>query len=290
MIEILDLVKIIPTEMALLMDERIAEPILRDIAEAARDKWIQLAGKQFHTTRQDYISGLQPIAFTPGQAVISLVGMLPNILEQGMGDQDLYKTLLGPNVPLAPLGERGKHPAADGGEYRAIPFRHSVPGAAGVVGQPMGTVAKHLQDTEAGKRIAELARDVYRAAKKLEPSRTDPYNVTQWGDRLDAKKLGVPKLDERHATNIYQGMVKQQKFYRSAIQSSYMTFRTIATGPDGSPRGAVIGRKAGGAVLRRQPAKWFRGKTEGAHLREQVSSYVARIAPKAISQYVGGLK
>ena len=289
MIEILDLVKIIPTEVAVLMDERIAEPILRDIAEAARDKWIQLAGKRFKTTRQDYISGLQPIAFSPGQAVITLLGVLPNILEQGQEGMDLYKTLLGPNVPLVPLGERGKHPAADGGEYRAIPFRHSVPGASGAVAQPMGRVAANLRDTEAGKKIQELARDVYRAAKKLEPSRTDPYNVSQWGDRLDASKLGVPKLDERHATNIYQGMVKQQKFYRSTVQSSYMTFRMIATGPDGSPRGGVIQRR-GDRVIRRQPAKWFRGKTEGAHLREQVSSYVARIAPKAISQYVGGLK
>lgn len=289
MIDIVDLVKIIPPEMAALMDERIAEPILQDIAEAARDKWIQLAGRTFKTTRQDYISGLQPVEYTPGQAVIALVGVLPLILEEGMEEQDLYQTLLGPNVPLVPLGERGKHPAADGGEYRAIPFRHATPGTAGVVGQPMGRVAARLRETEAGKRIKELARDVYKEAKKLVGSRTDPYGNTEWGGRFDTSKMDIPKLDPRHATNIYEGMVKKTKFYRSQVQSQYMTFRTIATGPDGAPRGGVIFRR-GDRVIRRQPAKWHRGATDGAHLRDQVATYVARVAPGAIAQYVEGLK
>lgn len=275
MIEILDLTKIVPVQLMALMDERIAAPILRDIAEAARDKWIQLAGRKFKTTRQDYIGGLQAVEYTPGQAVVALVGVLPNLLENGMPATDLRQTLLGPNVPVAPRGSRGKHRAADGGEYRAIPFRHATPGAAGAVGQPMGRVSARLQATEAGKNIKKLARNVYRQAKKLQGTRTDPYGNTIPGGRLDTSKMDIPKLDEDHATDIYSGMIKKTKFYRSTVQSQYMTFRMIAKGPDGKPRGS---------------AKWFRPASQGANLRAEVSAYVSRIAPGAISKYVEGLK
>jgi len=278
MIDVLDLTKIVSAEMIAVMSEEIADPILRNIAEGARDKWVQLAAREFRTTRQDYIEGLQPVVFGKGQAVISLVGVLPNLLENGMDATDMHETLLGSSVPVVPKGQRGKHMAEDGGVYRAIPFRHSTPGASGALAQAMGRVSGNFKDSAAGKRLSELATSVYKQAKKLEPTKTDPYGNVIRGGSLDTSSLDIPLLASHHSTDIYSGMIKSQKFYRSSVQNQYVTFRMISVDKEGKPRGA------------NGDQKWLRPATQGAHLREKVAAYVRRIAPGAIAAYVEGLK
>jgi hypothetical protein len=190
--------------------------------------------------------------------------VLPNIVENGMAELDLHDTLLGPNVPVVPIGERGKHEREDGGFFRAIPFRHATPGTKGAVGPAMGDPYRGHDAVADSKK---LGTEVYAQAKELLPTRTDPYTgKTQQGERLPAGL--APLLKPHHATDIYAGMIREEKTYERATQSQYVTFRTISTGSPG----------------------WVRPATPGAHYAEQVAQFVARIAPQAFEAYVESLK
>jgi len=280
MIEVLNLENILPLELVYALDEKAVRVVMQDVVDGARAYWIQEASKEFHSTKSEYIAGIQEVDWVSvDTAVISLVGVLPNILEQGMAQTDLHDTLLGPKVPVVPVGQKGKHPRKDGGFYRAIPFRHRTPGS-GAHGAPMGSAYSKLLGSDGAK---QLGKDVYKAAKALNPTLTDPYSgKTAWGDKLDTEPMNIPKLQPYHATDIYSGMVKQQKSYGAHMdivnkpQSSYMTFRTISTNSQG---------KGGGS------SPWVRPATTGKFLAQRVAEYVGtRLAPQAFQAYVDGLR
>lgn len=258
---------IIPKEVMDFMNPKLAEMILRDIADAARAEWIRIAGAELSTTRRDYLMGIQPVEMKPGMAVISLVGQLPNIIEEGMDAFDMHDTLLGPNVPISPPGEFGKHLSIDPntfktGFYRAIPFRHATPGTTGAVGVEMG---KAYTGHDAVEDAKALGKKVYGKAKRLKGTVSDPYGKTVYGGRLPEGL--APKLRPHHKTDIYAGMIRERKTYEKARQSQYMTFRTISTGSPG----------------------WRRKATTGRFFSEQVGQYVQRLAPKAFAAFVEGL-
>jgi len=280
MIEILNLESLIPIEVLTALDPNAVKAVLRDVVDGARDYWIQLASKEFHTTKSEYIRGIQQVQWLSDDvAMISLVGVLPNLLERGMPATDLHDTLLGPQVPTAPLGQPGKHPRKAGGFYRAIPFRHRTPGQ-GAHGVPMGQAYASMM----GQASKKLGKDVYNAAKKLEATVTDPYTKrTKWGGRLDTKQIMhkgqqvfLPKLREYHATDPYAGMVRMEKTYRQATQSSFMTFRTISVDASGTGVGS---------------SPWIRQATPARNLASKVAEHVAsRLAPMAFEAYVKGIR
>ena len=251
--------------LANLNDQSVAD-ILRDIADGAYREWSRLASQELHTTRQAYIAGIVEPAYGPGMATISLVGDLPNVIEQGMPETDLRTTLLGPNA-------KGRKQAKEGHYYRAIPFRHATPTNAPTMGQNVGIMmGKAYSGIVADAK--KLGRDVYRKAKRLAPSVGKPGDTTKWGKRLAERVGGAPLLKSHHATDIYAGMARMEKVYGSkatgavVTQSQYMTFRTIS-------EKVTVG--------------WIRPATEGKHLAEKVADYVAEIAPAAVTAYVDGL-
>lgn len=261
MIHVRDIAAPLPPALFAQLSKAAVQAVLRQIANAARTEWIRLAGEKLHTTQAAYISGLQPIEMHPGEAVVTLLGVLPNVLEQGMPQTDMRTTLLGANVPVAGPGQKsGKHMNAKGGYYRAIPFRHRTPGAT--IGQAMGAAYSNHDLVADSKK---LGKDVYKAAQKLAPTIAAPYGGTKWGERLPAGM--APLLKEHHAVDIYAGMVRERKTYEKATQTQYFTFRTIST-----------------SVAR----GWVRKATEGLHLAEEVAKHVAKIAPAAFAAYVQG--
>lgn len=266
-VEILNLDKMIPQAVQDMLGPKVMERILSDVADASRNEWIKIAGASLSTTRQDYIAGIQPVQIKPGMAVISLVGQLPNIIEEGMDAVDMHDTLLGPNVPISPPGEYGKHLTIDPktfktGYYRAIPFRHATPGTTGAVGAAMGT---QYEGHEAVADAKALGKKIYRRAKKLEGTTSEPFGKTSYGGRLPAGL--APKLRPHHQTDIYAGMIRERKTYAKSTQSQYMTFRTISTGSPG----------------------WLRPKTTGRFFSLKVSEYVQKLAPQAFSAFVEGM-
>jgi hypothetical protein len=272
MIEVKGLEISLPATLVANLSEQALMDALKDVAEAARAEWIRLAGSTLHTTRQTYIDGIQPVAMAPGVATVSLVGMLPNIIEQGMPETDLRTTLLGPNAT-------GKKKAKDGHYYRAIPFRHATPGGKGqqAAAEAMGGVVGANVGVPMGKAYTgvvtdakKLGRDVYKKAKTLKASVGEPHTQTRWGKRLAERVAGTPKLKEHHATDIYAGMVRMEKVYHAGgkPQSKYMTFRTISE---------------------KVPVGWIRPATDGKHLVEDVAKFVEEIGTATFVAYVEGL-
>lgn len=263
---------LIPAQVIAYLDDLTLSSVLDKIANAARVKWINTAKSELHTTRQEYISGIQEVDLAIGSASIALTKEVPNLIENGMSAMDLRDTLLGQAVPVAPFGQKGKREAKAGHYYRAIPFRHAVAGSDFSVGVPMGFSYGKL-----GEDVERMGKAVHKAAKKLAPTIGEPYKINKWGEKLKAglkykneagEMSKVYKLKPHHKTDIYAGMTKIQKTYEKATQSQYLTFRTIsqATGTG-----------------------WLRPETQGKHFAEKVSAFVAEIAPKAFSDYVDGL-
>jgi hypothetical protein len=241
--------------------------LLNDIAYGAYAKWTKLARDNLVSTRAAYIDGLQYTGRKAAdgvslEAVITLNGELANEIEQGAESYDMHDTLLGPDVPVVPRGQRGKHNKKGGGFYRVIPFRHQGPDTNGIHGAPMGSsYGESLGHDEAYK----LGKAIYAEAKKLKATVGMPGGKVKYGGRLPAGL--APKLKEHHHSDIYAGMIKQSKTYAKATQSQYATFRTISTGSPG----------------------WVRKATEGKHFCEEVQRFTEdRLIPGAIKAFLRG--
>jgi hypothetical protein len=262
---------LIPPELVAGLSKGAINTVLGDIAAGARAEWVRLGSEINSSFRNDYIRGIQPVQMMEGVAVVALVGAVPHMLEDGAPKTDLRDTLLGPNVPIVPVGERGKHQSKPKGKneeggpyfYRAIPLRHSTPGTTKQIGQPMGSpYAGH----DAVVNSKKLGKTVYAAAKKLAPTTGMPYGGTSWGEKLNTSDFGIPLLKPHHKSDIYSGMYRMQKTYEAATQNYYMTFRTISTRPH-------------------HRDSWIRKPFPARHLAKQVAAYVQKIAPAAFQAY-----
>ena len=259
-----DIPDVVPGQLLETLSESAIQEVLENIANSARNHWEKLAQQYLHTSRRDYIASLKDVQLWPGMAVITLEGQPANIIEHGIGMVDLREWLLGPRVPVAPFGQKGKRRAQHGGFYRAIPFRHQTPGTAGTIAPPMGDP---YRGAIAGAR--ELGQRVYEEALQLEGSKmsSDGERVVEYGGRLPEGMF--PKLRAHHQTDIYAGMIRVEAAYEKAVQAQYMTFRSIST------------------KLRQG---WIRPPTGPRHFARRTSRFVARLAPEAFAAYVRGME
>jgi hypothetical protein len=244
--------------IAALSDGQI-ETLLDNLAAAARAKWIGEAQGKLHGTAQDYIRGLQEVVSERGQRTITLLGWLPNALEQGMDSFDM-----GPGL----LSGKSAHISADGSRYAHIPFRHGSAGSLGQAGKPMGE-RMGPQGSMSRARMAEgmmgatdakaLGRMIYDAAKKLKGKQALPAGMTS-------------ALAPWHKTDIYAGMQRVRKPYtneatgKTTMQSQYQTFRTISD--NGTP--------------------WIHPGLEPRRFADAAAAHVERIASAAIMQLIKG--
>lgn len=229
---------------------------LQDLLAAARQKWISLAGERLNSSRRFYIDAIQEIEFSPESlsGFVALVGDPANSVEQGMDPFDMHSTLLGPNVPVAPLGQKGKRPLASGqGYYRAIPFRHQTPGTIGKGGgTPMGSA---YEGHPAVKSAKKLGNEIYGLAKQLGKA------TLPGGQKYTRLEAGLaPLLKQHHSTDIYAGMVRTEAAYSEGVKQTggYFTFRTISDNVAG---------------------KWLHPGIEAKNLAAEVEEHVAKLAP-----------
>jgi len=277
------LAEYVPKAMMTAMGEqKVIDYLLENIAEAARDKWIRLAGEAFSSTRRDYVNGIQPVRMRgPGVAVVALVGSFPNALEQGMPSRDMRETLLGPTVATVPRGERGKH-AIEGiedGYYRSIPFRHKGPGGGkSGFGQAMGAALVPMAGQQKARRIGKA---IYKMAQELAPTKSvygdhpDPAKATAemvYGEATEPQKPWRLVLPEGPLASLYGGMIREEKDYEKAVgktaQSQFVTFRTIST--EGNP--------------------WVHPGFEAKDLAAKVAVHGSKIAEQTFAAYAKGAK
>jgi hypothetical protein len=253
----LDFSEILPPGMLDFLSDALVERILDDLGAAARAKWIRLAQTELSSSKRDYVQGIQEIEAEEGLRTIRLVGWLPNAVAHGLDAWDLRTTL---------LNERAKR-TQDGNLYRPIPFRHGTPGTEESVGTPMGVRygpqgAHSLAFAAAGimdkGAAAELGKAVYAQAKRLRGRQSlGARTMVPKGKSM----VQVPKLAPWHSTDIFAGMQRVQKKYRTATQAHYVTFRTISS---------------------RNTTGWIHPGIEARNFAEQVEDHVNQILGDAV--------
>lgn len=262
MIKVITLSDFAPDEFSARASPEALMSVVDNVMTAARAFWVKRAQETLSgSKRADYIHGIQPVEVGEGYAAITLLGEVPNMIEEGQDPYDMHSTLLGPQVPVVPArsGLKGKHALKDGtGFWRIIPFRHQTPGTQGKAGgTPMGEAYDEIMPIEDAKKLGKM---IYAVAKKLEGTKGMPGGKVMWGGRLPAGL--APKLKPHHSTDIFAGMVRVEKDYQNATQSTYMTFRVISDSV---------------------PDKWKHGGSEPADLAYDVAQFIEQTAGAAFA-------
>jgi len=251
--------------------------VLPEIAEAVRNEIVSYAQRELHTTGEDYVQGLQllHVPLSPQNlrsgarefASIVLVGQVPNMVEVGWEGGDMKEALLqGRNAKVS----------EDGTRYNTVPYRHFTPGSTGRSGQTMGSAygpgRGGLSRSSGGPMTRadaeKLGRTVHREAKKLQATTSHASGGTTWGDRLRGGVGGAGLLRSHHKGDIHEGMVRKEKTYRKATQSSYMTFRRVSDNSD--------------------PAAWMHPGITGRHFFDRAAKRVDKIAGFIVGNAVRG--
>lgn len=188
--------------------------------------WQNAAKQTLKSTRKLYLNSLQIGTVGPHQKFIILSGDLPNMIEKGAGAFDMKKGF--ENSPNAKIKKNG-------GWYITVPFRHATPDALG--------------ESEIFANV--MPKSVYKVAKTLAPKRTQ-VNV---GNISAPTNLGISMIPRvyqrtqvrpavsnlqtqqtfdkyRHKNSIYEGMIREEKVYENATQSTYITFRRVSDKSD----------------------------------------------------------
>ena len=170
-----------------------------------------------------YVAGLT-VDVTDERGLVQLLGVLPNMLEQGMGPggigtqgaYDLRTFLLRPTTQNIRHGKRGL--------YLHVPFDHDLASIKALGGTAAVKAAKNL------------------AASVTLRSHGGARASTTWGGRLPAgmtpnarpNDIALPggAIGRAHATDRLAGLMRMQSQYQgvTAPQSTYRTFRTISEG------------------------------------------------------------
>jgi hypothetical protein len=218
----------IPHSLLALLSPEFLDRVLTDIADIARQRWVNAAATQLTSSRRDYIDSIQPTVVEPGRRIIALVGWLANAVEAGLNPFRLHDTLLNDNARVSKAGYK----------YRAIPFRHATPGAkTHQAGAPMGSRLGPTSPQSLGTpgvmshgEAAQFGRQLHKIAKRLSRRKGRRRGVGQ--DRLVRERItaaeGGPKLAPWHTTGLYTGMQKGG----APGHSGYQTFRTISDNPE----------------------------------------------------------
>jgi len=214
--------------------DSVVKDVIKQITRSFYNVWQQTAGQELESSRKYYMQSLQVHDEGGSSMSVVLHNKLPNMIESGCSAFDMKE-----GFARSTKATRTK----DGGWYLTIPFRFATPGSVSFENV--------------------MPEEVYREARKLETSKTTDVEVNggivsdnNWGDRLSrfdvpdryAEKqvrpaftaLDNPALQPKseteyqHKSSVYEGMVKSEKFYEKANQSTYNTFRRVSSNSDPS--------------------------------------------------------
>lgn len=240
--------------------------ISRNIMEGARAKLIKTAQEQLSSTAIDYINGIQPLEREGKSVSLSLVGVLPNMIENGWDARFLHDTLLSDDTS-------GWKVNAEGLRYRVIPFRHKTPGAGPQGGQPMGSqfTPSQAPSLSAPHTIVEdsrkLGNKIYRQAQKLITKKEARMGAT---GPTGLRKGLAPLLRPHHVTDIFSSMIVNKQPVTGkgggvGFQRTYSTFRTISES---------------------EPGAWYHPGIEARDFMSTLPDYIAEVAPGAVEAFI----
>lgn len=243
---------LIPHSLLGVLGPDFIEAVLDDVASMARAKWIRLAQQELTSSKRDYIDGIQEVSGSGMERMITLLGVMPVMVELGTPPFDMRQTLL--------TGGKGKVSKA-GHRYRSIPFRHGTPTSKGQAGAAMGSQYGPVgSGSMSSSGAAQLGKSIYDQAKRLR-GKSSLGRRTTYVDQGGAK-LQVPKLAPHHSTDIFAGMRRTTKQYKVGSGAQYTTFRTISEA---------------------NPAGWIHPGIRAHNFRQEVERHVNEYMTQVVS-------
>ncbi|MCZ6868109.1 MAG: hypothetical protein O7G84_01235 [Gammaproteobacteria bacterium] len=191
------------------------ERMVHGMGAAALAFWKRQAQQNLKSTSREYV---QALTSEEGDRkfTITLSGVLPNLIEQGFQGGDMRDWML--SGPKAKQGKNGK--------YLIIPFSHGAAGSSGRNTGPAMPVSIHAAAKRLAPSLSRPARGTAAEAHKTRPG--ERLSAASAHVDRQAHKLLTTKAKPWHASSVYQGIVRQEKKYKRATQSSYTSFRVIS--------------------------------------------------------------
>lgn len=187
----------LPPEMEESNVDDIANEIVERAADSAREEWMRLASERLTTTFEIYRENLSPVERPNNfEAVITLTGDLPNMLEQGKEAFDMKPGILnGPNAKISAKGSR----------YQDIRFAHGSPTQS---------------------KIKKLPKELFKQVNTMQLGQrySDKNRLKNWN-------MGRPGGYE-HKTGIYDDLHKARN--KGTGLTEFQTFRRVSENSDPS--------------------------------------------------------
>lgn len=264
-----DLSEIAASAMARLPSRDDQNRMVQGLGAAAFAFWKKQAQQHLRATSREYVQGLTSESgdrtFT-----ITLDGVLPNLIEQGMTGGDMRQWML--NGPRVKRGKKGR--------YLTIPFQHGTPGTTGRnVGTPMPAsiheAAKMLSPTLSRHRQGQTGTKAHLKTVKYGERLTEHNSHL----KQEARKLLTTKMKPWHHSSVFRGMIRHEKKFAKATQTTgYTTFRTLS---ENVIRGETD--EAGQATQH-----WFHPGITARHFAQKTQKQVRRIAHHMLATSTSG--
>lgn len=202
--------------------------VIKEITTRVAYNWELLAKRELHKTRSIYLRSIVVGDSGPNTGFIKLVGVLPNMIEEGCSPFDMK---LGFSKSSKAKDKKGKS-----GWYLTIPFRWATPMALG----------------ESEVFSGKLPEEVYKIAKTK--SQGESLKVGELPQQFRVPKtremvISKSKVFEAYVnkTPLLAGLTRIQHPSFTRVYSRYMTFRRVSdlSDPDAFIHSGIVARKLG---------------------------------------------
>jgi hypothetical protein len=182
--------------------------VVKTIAASYAANWEELAVRELHASRQQYVRSLVVKDNGKGTASVMLVGQFPNMIESGSPAFDIKEGILN--------GAKAKT-SKDGKKYNTVPF---------YVGTPTS-----LEENFNG---GLMPKEIYQEMKDREVDK--PLTLSEIPKPFEEKKTHKVEMKPKqfemyeHKNSIYEGLTKKQDSVTK--QNTFMSFRRVSENSD----------------------------------------------------------
>jgi len=199
--------------------------VIKKLTARVAYNWETLARHTLHATRWEYIKSLKVGDMGPGTGYVKLIGILPNMIEQGASPFDM-------KIGFS-RSKKAKIKVNGEGWYLTIPFRWATPGALAesevFTGKMPDEIYQIVKSKPAGKGLK-----VFDLPEEFRVRRTREMVVTK-SSSFEAYQ---------HKSPLAAGLVRLPNINPNVNQSTYMTFRRVSdlSDPDAFIHSGIIAR------------------------------------------------
>lgn len=188
--------------------------------------WIAAAERELKSTRAGYLRGLMVAEDGLFANTITLVGILNNMVENGVSAFDMKSGFM--KSAKVKFNKKG-------GWYLTIPLRQATPDAVGESEVFAGIMPAEVYNIIKNKTptiTTEHSGNTYAGESLKVNEIPEQYRAPQTRPSITDNVINRTFDAYTHKTSIHAGMIRNQKTYEGATQSTYNTFRRVGKNSD----------------------------------------------------------